>query len=70
MISGAVAAGLNYWLTIATRREYVPEGSGTASLLSKVTAFSQQRKHSELGKIFGVIKRVSVRDLILLNTRQ
>ncbi|MGB0669657.1 MAG: hypothetical protein ACPGN5_06060 [Porticoccaceae bacterium] len=50
------AAGLNYWLTAVTRREYVHVGSATASLLSKVTAVSQQLKHSELGGFFGLSK--------------
>ncbi len=39
-------------------------------MISGAVAVSQQLKHSELGKIFGLIKRVSVTDLILLNTRQ
>ena len=52
-----VAAGLNYWLTAVTRREYVLVGSATASLLSKVTAVSQQLKHSKLGRILRVLKK-------------
>jgi len=52
-----VAAGFNYWLTAVTRREYVFVGSATASLLSKVTAVSQQLKHSKLGRILRVLKK-------------
>jgi hypothetical protein len=40
-----------------TRREYVLVGSATASLLSKVTAVSQQLKHSKLGRILRVLKK-------------
>ena len=48
---------MNYWLTAVTRREYVLVGSVTASLLSKVTAVSQQLKHSKLGRILRVLKK-------------
>ena len=56
-------------------------GSATASLLSKVTAVSQQLKHSGLGRVFRhikeylwltestvILRRKATRDLILLNT--
>ncbi len=54
--------GLNCWLTAVTCREYFPVGSATASLLSTVTAVSQQPKQSELGRVFRVVKRASVHD--------
>ena len=61
-----MAAGLNYWLTAVTRRKYVLVGSATASLLSTVTAVSQQLKQSELGRMFRVVNSVS---LPVLNQR-